>query len=474
MELAEGGDLFDKIEADAGVGEDVAHFYFAQLVSAMSWCHGKGVAHRDIKPENMLLSAGGDLKLADFGLATMFYEARTGKRKTCGMVCGSPPYIAPEILEVGHANQKRKQGEEKLGYAPEVADVWSCAIVLFVLLVGNTPWDAPVMEESYEYHEYVTTKGHPSDELWEKVPAAALSLLRGMLNIDPVERFTLDSVRKHPWFTQPNSHLNAKGKAANPVGLATQMLESLKIDFTAPVQSSQSQRIRSQGQSQGDLMDVDSGSPGQTGRADLAATQPETPINDTEFEWEAPPRMSISASQPQTTHNLTTPELQARNSSNNNIHNFFAEDPSMSQFSATPSVPLTLTQVARQFNDIVPSHSLARFLSTLTFAQLLPMLLASMHRLNIPVVDLPASAMEGKEQVVSLRVKTLDSRQQPLQGHILVERIPVPGQADMEVLEVRFVKAKGDPVGWRRLFKQIAVLCKDGIVVPVGQSQQSQ
>lgn len=475
MELAEGGDLFDKIEADAGVGEDVAHFYFAQLVSAISWCHSKGVAHRDIKPENMLLSGEGNLKLADFGLATMFIEPRSAKRKTCGMVCGSPPYIAPEILAVGHANQKRKQGEEKVGYDPQIADVWSCAIVLFVLLVGNTPWDAPVMEDSYEYHEYVTTQGHPSDELWEKAPTAALSLLRGMLNIDPTERFTMDSVRKHLWFTRPNSHLNAKGKAANPVGLATQMLESLKIDFSAPVESSQrEQRNRSHGQSQSDPMDVDGSASQQPGWSSLAATQPETPIAEAPFEWEAPPRMGVSASQPQTGHGRVNVPASMPTRVIDNIHNLFSEDPSMSQFSATPSVPLTLTQVARQFKDIVPSHSLARFLSTLTFAQLLPMLLAAMHRLNIPIAEPPTSAMEGKEQVVSLRVKTLDARQQPLQGHVLVERIPVPGQSNMDVLEVRFVKAKGDPVGWRRLFKQIAVLCKDGIVVPPGQSQQSQ
>jgi serine/threonine-protein kinase CHEK1 len=73
LELAEGGDLFDKIEADEGVAEDVAHLYFTQLMSAIRWCHGKGVAHRDIKPENMLLSKNGDLKLADFGLATVCF-----------------------------------------------------------------------------------------------------------------------------------------------------------------------------------------------------------------------------------------------------------------------------------------------------------------------------------------------------------------------------------------------------------------
>lgn len=72
MELAEGGDLFDKIEADEGVGEDIAHLYFTQLISAVSYMHSKGVGHRDIKPENVLLSADGNLKIADFGLATVF------------------------------------------------------------------------------------------------------------------------------------------------------------------------------------------------------------------------------------------------------------------------------------------------------------------------------------------------------------------------------------------------------------------
>ena len=72
MELAEGGDLFDKIESDVGVGEDVAHLYFTQLISAMTYMHSKGVGHRDLKPENILLSAEGNLKIADFGLATLF------------------------------------------------------------------------------------------------------------------------------------------------------------------------------------------------------------------------------------------------------------------------------------------------------------------------------------------------------------------------------------------------------------------
>lgn len=471
LELAEGGDLFDKIEPDLGVGQDIAHFYFVQLCSAIAWCHGEGVAHRDIKPENMLLSAAGDLKLADFGLATRFLLPRTGERKRCGMVCGSPPYIAPEILAVGQSNKQRKSGEDKAGYDPQCSDIWSCAIVLFVLLAGNTPWDSPDATESYEFHDYIRSHGRPSDELWTQIPSDALSLVRGMLKVDPQQRFTMDDVRKHLWFTRRNPHLNDKGKAANPIGLATQMLESLHIDFSAEIPASQQQRIRRRGDP--NAMDIDDDtSPQQHQQAwtQFASTQPETPLAEMTFDWEAPPRLGaagpniISASQP-----LPNQDLSHHHSL---LLHHLSEDPSMSQFTATPSVPLSLTQQAQQFKDIVPSYSLARFLSILPFSQLLPMLLSALHRLNIPIAAPSQAALEGRENVVRLRIKTVDARKQELQGDVVVERWSMEtrgangGAGGAEVLEVRFIKAKGDPLGWRRLFKQTAILCKDAIVKP--------
>jgi len=78
-----------------GVSEDIAHFYFTQLIAGVSYLHGKGVAHRDIKPENMLLDRDGNLKIADFGLAALFQYQ--GKSKLCTTLCGSPPYVAPEV-----------------------------------------------------------------------------------------------------------------------------------------------------------------------------------------------------------------------------------------------------------------------------------------------------------------------------------------------------------------------------------------
>ena len=104
------------IEADAGVSEDIAHFYFTQLIAGVTYLHGKSISHRgtpkyfsvmkkhhidmtsisDIKPENMLLDKDGNLKIADFGLAAMF-QLR-GERKLSTSICGSPPYVAPEVF----------------------------------------------------------------------------------------------------------------------------------------------------------------------------------------------------------------------------------------------------------------------------------------------------------------------------------------------------------------------------------------
>ena len=224
MELAEGGDLFDKIEADSGVSEDIAHVYFTQLINAVSYMHSKKVAHRDIKPENILLSGDGDLKLADFGMASLFeYQ---GRKKFSTSLAGSPPYIAPEVLQDSHNGQMKG-----VGYRADMADIWSCGVVLFVLLAGNTPWDRPVIGfddfgEATEFSEYVNSNGRPEDELWDALPTEVLSLLRGMMNIDVPTRSTLEDIRRHPWFTRRNPHLSSEGRLADPMHLATSMFES--------------------------------------------------------------------------------------------------------------------------------------------------------------------------------------------------------------------------------------------------------
>ena len=435
MELAEGGDLFDKIESDVGVGEDIAHLYFIQLIDAVAYMHSKGVGHRDIKPENILLSAEGDLKIADFGLATLFEYK--GQIKRCTTSCGSPPYTAPEVVTCDHREKKRLDQ----GYQGNLVDIWSCAVVLFVLLVGNTPWDEP-LDRSFEFNEYVRTDGRPDDELWHKLPEDTLSLLRGMMRVQPLERLPLEKVQQHPWFKRRNPYLSSNGRVENPVGLATQMFENMKIDFSQdPMAPQRSQRSA-------DGMEIDG--IGSDALLDI-------PQNEIVFDWET--RSSSNGAPASTSHSIDRVMM-----GRGNWDESLVEEPSLSQFSSMPRVPMTKTQFARQFRDIIPSHSLTRFFSFWPIQQLHAALNDALQRLEAPSVRFSQASQQGYgDSLAPIKVRVLDSRNCPMSGDIIIERLQ---GVEGEVLETNFVKVKGDPVEWRRLFKKIVVLCQDAVFRP--------
>ncbi|GAA5907845.1 hypothetical protein JCM6882_004572 [Rhodosporidiobolus microsporus] len=208
LDLADGGDLFDKITPDVGVAEDIAHLYFKQLISGLKYLNHHGICHRDVKPENCLLDGHGNLLLSDFGLATVFkYKSQTRLLKDR---CGSPPYAAPELA--------RAQA-----YEAEPVDVWSAGVVLFALLFGNTPWDEPT-PSSPEFAAFLSSRPPPSSsstsssallplppfEPWTRLPpdSGAAQLLLRMLTVDPKERVTLAGVEREGWYRQPNPFLD--------------------------------------------------------------------------------------------------------------------------------------------------------------------------------------------------------------------------------------------------------------------------
>ncbi|MBA0587492.1 hypothetical protein Gorai_000620 [Gossypium raimondii] len=126
LELVTGGELFDKIASKGRLKEDEARKYFQQLINAVDYCHSRGVYHRDLKPENLLLDGNGVLKVSDFGLSALPQQVREdGLLHT---TCGTPNYVAPEVID-------------NKGYDGAKADLWSCGVILFVLMAGYLPFE---------------------------------------------------------------------------------------------------------------------------------------------------------------------------------------------------------------------------------------------------------------------------------------------------------------------------------------------
>ncbi|XP_047166990.1 CBL-interacting serine/threonine-protein kinase 10-like isoform X1 [Vigna umbellata] len=183
MEYAKGGELFKKV-AKGKLKEDVAHKYFIQLVNAVDFCHSRGVCHRDIKPENILLDENDNLKISDFGLSALAESKhQDGLLHTA---CGTPAYVAPEVI-------KRK------GYDGAKADIWSCGVVLFVLLAGYIPFQDPNLMVMYRK----ISKAEFTCPRW--LPRGVRRLLSKMLDPNPNTRISIDEIKQCSWFRKwPN------------------------------------------------------------------------------------------------------------------------------------------------------------------------------------------------------------------------------------------------------------------------------
>ncbi|EWC43543.1 hypothetical protein DRE_01430 [Drechslerella stenobrocha 248] len=465
MEFADGGDLFDKIEADVGVQGDIAHFYFHQLLAGTEFIHSKGVAHRDVKPENILLDSNGNLKIADFGFATLYKHK--GKVKTSTQLVGSPPYVAPEV----------SQG---IGYVGDLVDIWSCGVVLFVLLTGNTPWDEPT-NRSAEFLEYKSTGGRATYEPWNLIAEEVLSLIRGMMAVNPTERYTISDIKKHPWYTTPNPIMSANGTCRDGLALATRLVEGLHVDFT---QSSDPLTLVS-ATPDDDMADDNDGYDSASQRRISSASTDVIPstqalsedMESLSLDWvDTNPELNCSQ-QPSQYLRSKASALPAQqqlsqdffssgyNYNDDQILASINEDPVQSQFAAQPTVPMTLTQVARQFNDICPAGRMTRFYTIWPYSRFLQLLLSSLRKAGVPVDarshETEVTELRRQGETAYVKVKTRDSRKCVLVGTIGVERVTSGGGEGLFV--VNWDKAKGDPVEWRRLFKRVSVLCQDAV-----------
>ncbi|KAG8345851.1 Protein kinase domain [Trypanosoma vivax] len=183
LELVTGGELFDKIATARRFDEPTARHYFHQLIAGIHYCHSQGIAHRDLKPENLLLDANDTLKISDFGLSHLHNCNSGGQGTMLQTVCGTPNYVAPEVLK-------------ERGYDGVMADVWSCGVVLFVMLAGYLPFDDENVNALFtkiERGEY---------RMARHFSPGARDLISRMLTVDPRRRITVAEIVHHPWFVE--------------------------------------------------------------------------------------------------------------------------------------------------------------------------------------------------------------------------------------------------------------------------------
>ncbi|XP_061619938.1 serine/threonine-protein kinase DCLK2-like isoform X2 [Phyllopteryx taeniolatus] len=184
MELVKGGDLFDAITSSTKYSEHDASAMVYNLAGAIKYLHRMNIVHRDIKPENLLVCEYPDgtksLKLGDFGLATVV----EGPLYT---VCGTPTYVAPEIIA-------------ETGYGLKV-DIWAAGIITYILLCGFPPFRSENNVQEELFDQILRGKLEFPSPDWDAVSLPAKMLISQMLQVNVDARFTADEVLSHPWVT---------------------------------------------------------------------------------------------------------------------------------------------------------------------------------------------------------------------------------------------------------------------------------
>jgi len=181
MELATGGELFDRIIERGTYTEADAAKLVGDLCNALAYLHAKGIVHRDLKPENLIYASPASdapIKLADFGLAKVVSE-----KAIMQTACGTPGYVAPEILQ-------------NTGFGIEV-DMWSVGVILYILLCGFPPFYEEEMPALFK--QIMSGRYDYPSPWWDNISKDAKDLVDKLLKVDPRQRFTAEQVLKNKW-----------------------------------------------------------------------------------------------------------------------------------------------------------------------------------------------------------------------------------------------------------------------------------
>nr|XP_048298639.1 sperm motility kinase X-like [Myodes glareolus] len=177
LEFAAHGDLAKHIERGGPLQQKQAQHIFCQMACAVYYCHDNGIAHRDIKLDNILLDGKGNIKLCDFGLAI-----RVSSGEKCKGFCGTVEYCAPELFDDKE-------------YDARAVDIWSMAVVLYVMVTASFPFKAktyPDMKEEMLDPTYYIPYTHSQNVL-------LVHLIVHMFTVNPEQRPTICDIRQHQW-----------------------------------------------------------------------------------------------------------------------------------------------------------------------------------------------------------------------------------------------------------------------------------
>jgi len=213
LEICPNHSLMDLLKHRKLVSEPEVRFFMTQIIGAVKYLHRRMVVHRDLKLGNIFFDPDMNCKIGDFGLATVI-NSPSKRRYT---ICGTPNYIAPEVL-----------GGKKIGHSFEV-DIWAIGIMMFALLFGKPPFqakDVQVIYERIKRNEYAFPEGSP-------VSREARVLIQDMLQTDPARRPKLDQILEYDWFTCgpfPSAVTTESLKRA-PKGFSFLTKEESRINF---------------------------------------------------------------------------------------------------------------------------------------------------------------------------------------------------------------------------------------------------
>lgn len=180
LELCRNGSLNDIVKKRGPYTEPEARYLMVQILAGIQNLHQNSIIHRDLKLGNIMLDENMHVKLGDFGLAALLKHPEERKKT----VCGTPNYIAPEILY--------DQGQ---GHSFEV-DIWSVGVILYTLLVGKPPFQTPKVDEIYERIRQNAYEIPPQAGL----STEAIDLITRILTHNPAQRPTLVQIMNHAWF----------------------------------------------------------------------------------------------------------------------------------------------------------------------------------------------------------------------------------------------------------------------------------